>query len=316
MKNTKYKAMLMPLVLSTLIPTFCIASISFAQIVTKNGSNVSEASSLEKTQQFALKKGLDIPVCKAYLKLLNETDFVRPPYCDRPESDDVPEFTKLNRINLSVDETLKLEPQINGFLMKKDIHLSEKVNVQRKQLGLSVESDAERRSYIESILNDNDPLHKQVRFDPPVDIDNDGIPDQVVLWRDTGVTCGAPSTVNDWPTRARTSAFILDAQDNVDPIRTQEVFGHPLGGYRWQSKDPKTGKILTEESDKFRPVGLFIGIFVFDGKTYFDTFYDSWGDLNNQRKKKPYMNDTLAVFKREHGKTEAVCEMLWKEPKQ
>jgi len=41
-----------------------------------------------------------------------------------------------------------------------------------------------------------------------------------------------------------------------------------------------------------------------------------WGDLENQRKNDPQIHNTLALLKRERGKTEAICEFLWKEPKE
>jgi len=264
--------------------------------------------------EFVLTKGMGVPVCDAYLKRLNRIDFSAPPYCDRPENSDVPGFAALNRVFLNANEIFKLDRQVYGFRSRKDIHDWEKELARRKRLGLPIPTDAGRRAEIELQLRLNVVLQNHFRFEPPVDIDNDGAPDQVVVWRETGYICGGSLGNNPGPVRASTFVLVLDSQGNVDPMRTQEIFGHPTGGYVVQFKNTN-GEMVTKEAERFRPVGTYLGILSFRGKTYFDTFYDEWGDLDNQRRNDSQIYNTLALFKRERGKTEAVCELLWKEPK-
>jgi hypothetical protein len=45
----------------------------------------------------------------------------------------------------------------------------------------------------------------------------------------------------------------------------------------------------------------------------FDTFFDSWGDLQNQRGKSADRANTLAVFLLQEGRTQQVCEYLMTE---
>jgi hypothetical protein len=63
----------------------------------------------------------------------------------------------------------------------------------------------------------------------------------------------------------------------------------------------------------FRPVGLSIGIFKYQELYYFDTFFDPWGDFQNRRGESADISNTLAVFLRQTGKTQQVCEYLMTE---
>jgi len=263
---------------------------------------------------FALKKGEGVAVCEAYLRRLNRSEFSAPPYCDRPENTDVRDFTRLNRVLLSMDETLKLDRQVFGFLMRKDVAYWEKYAAERVRLGLTVTSDAQLRREIELQAKQNREVQRHFRFDPPVDADNDGKPDSVVIWRDTGVACGELYRGNS-PARSPTYALVLDSNGNVDASRTQKIFGHPSSGYVVSYKD-REGNVITRENDRFRPIGTSIGVMVYDGKTYLDTFYDTWGDIKNERRTDPQISNTLALLKHEDGKTAVVCEFLWKEAKE
>ncbi len=66
--------------------------------------------------------------------------------------------------------------------------------------------------------------------------------------------------------------------------------------------------------NRFRPIGDSMGIFRFKGATYFDTFFDGWGDFEGKRRKDPNIWRTLGVFRREKGRTKQVCECLWEIP--
>jgi hypothetical protein len=45
----------------------------------------------------------------------------------------------------------------------------------------------------------------------------------------------------------------------------------------------------------------------------FDTFFDSWGDFQNQHRKSAGLANTLVVFLRQEGRTQQVCEYLMTE---
>jgi len=262
--------------------------------------------------EFVLRRGAGIPVCEAYLKRLQKTDFVVPPYCDRPENTAVPGFGKLNRVYLSADEVFKLDRQVSGFLTRQDVHDWEKTQEEKRRLGVAVTTSEEVRTTIEQQFSRNKDFQRHYRFEPPVDVDNDGKPDHLVIWRETGYVCGEPLANDPRPARAPTYAVVLDDQGHLDAARTKEIFGHPSGGYVVRVKD-KNERVVQRTTATFRPIGTFLGVIVFRDKAYIDTFYDRWGDLNNARTKDSKIHNTLALFKRELGKTQAVCEVLWNE---
>lgn len=252
--------------------------------------------------RFVLTKGAEEPVCKAYVQRLNRTDFEAPPYCDRPENSDVKGFATLNRVVLDIDEIEKLNSQVYGFLWERDARYVHPPAGQRDRW----------RANLELQIQHSTSLQRHFRFEPPIDIDNDGVPDQLVIWRETGYRCG--EVLGAGPARASTFVIVLDAQGNVDAARTQEIFGHPAGGYVVTYRDAQKNAI-TKESKRFRPIGRSLSVFVFEGRSYFDTFYDDWGDLTNHRRDDPQIMNTLAVLKRESGKTDPVCEIRWNEQK-
>jgi hypothetical protein len=151
---------------------------------------------------FALTKGAGVPVCEAYLKRLNGSDFDGPPYCDRPENTDVPGFVELNRVFLNADEILKLDRQAYGFLMNSDVNYWEKSLAERKRLGLPITTDAQLRSGIQLQLRGSEQVQRHFRFEPPVDIDNDGVRDPLVVWRET-------TRKATWTLRARRRFLVI-----------------------------------------------------------------------------------------------------------
>jgi len=53
-----------------------------------------------------------------------------------------------------------------------------------------------------------------------------------------------------------------------------------------------------------------MGFFKYQDLYYFDTFFDSWGDTKNKRRKDKNIGNTLAVFLHKDGETKQVCEYL------
>src|ERR1700722_643360 len=129
------------------------------------------------TYHFALTKGHHLPVCEAFLKRLNAAQSPKTPYCDIPEDDSVPGFTKLNRVSLSADEVTRLWSHIFWFTKAQDESITRK---------------DEPSVNVASLLG-TDLL--AWRYDPPVSLNNDGQPDNVVMWQgygadDTVAACG------------------------------------------------------------------------------------------------------------------------------
>lgn len=263
--------------------------------------------------RFTLQKGAGTPVCDAYVRRLEASDFLRPPYCDRPENDAVPGFARLNRLFLDVAEVARLQPQVTGFVLRRDRHALEKIDAERQRLGAPARNPERERAIIETYLSSAGPLDKHFKFAPAVDVDNDGTPDDLVVWRDTGTVCGAVSGAGPFPRRAATYVLVLDKQGDVDEIRTEKIFGHPEGPLMVQFSDGVRAQ--SQRSDAFRPVGSTVGVFAYRGETYFDTFVGGAGDMNNGRAPSAPLSNTLTVMKHQGGGTQLVCELLWREPK-
>jgi hypothetical protein len=100
-------------------------------------------------------------------------------------------------------------------------------------------------------------------------------------------------------------AFVLSTNGKrLDVQKTERFFGYPGGGY------PVTVNGKRTQSDRYRPIGVSMGIFEYLGTYYFDTFFSSWGDFEGKRRTDKNIADTLGVFVNEKGNTRQVCEYL------
>jgi hypothetical protein len=245
--------------------------------------------------KFDITKGRGTSVCESYLKRLNQTDFRSdPPYCDRPEGDLAPGFAPVRRVPVTQSEYKHLFPLVWSFMRPGD--------------SLPLDPSA--------LAEDNSPVLGVWRSEEPIDISNDGQRKYILMWRGLGASnfsapCGSigvfglPDTADrSVGLRLPQLAYVLDANRKViNRQETRKVFGHPSGGYRYTDSD---GRVVLETV--FRPVGLSIGIFEYKGKVYFDTFFDSWGDFENQRQDAEEISNTLGVFIHEANRTRQVCE--------
>jgi hypothetical protein len=260
--------------------------------------------------EFTLQKGLGVPVCEAYVLRLRATRFARPPYCGRPENDSVRGFEKLARVPLTRTEIEHVFASAEGLLRFGDPEFYEKHERDAHTRTHPARAAAMYADDQEERLAGGWPPFAY-RFDPQIDIDNDGEPDSVVAWKQPGVTCGAVKRV--YPERFTTHLLLLDDEGAVDVTRTRRIFGHPMGSIL-EYTDPSGHRQLLDLSNRFRAIGDMQGTFSYRGKFYLDTFYASTGDLENNRVDEPYITDTLAVLLRSGGKTSLQCEILWHDP--
>jgi hypothetical protein len=245
-----------------------------------------------QTYHFTLIQGKGSAVCEAYLTRLNSTDYTTPPYCDIPEATSVPGFSPLRRVPLTAEEIALIRPGVTAFDVawnKGSKVYDEGVAMWQSRYGNSPDV---RRHGAEELIQGG---WKIWRYDPPVDIDNDGETDNVLVWQ--AGQCGHPIQTQLFQTDGRkpTLGYILaSGNDRLDIPRTNEIFGHhPVGG------------------NEFRPIGPTIGIFKYQQLYYIDTFLfdgpvNQWGFLPYSYSESEEIN-TLAVFLRQHGKTRRVC---------
>jgi len=289
--------------LSSFAFTLLIAVASISRPV----SAEQERSAEDEAYRFKLVKGAGVSVCDAYLERLNNTDYNFPPYCDRPESETVPGFTELNRVPLSAEEVQVLLPRVQGFMWNRNQDTRDLGNAAKAMLGMPLSQED-----LSTVKGNLARGLKVWRYDPAIDIDNDGTSDNIIVWHGYGASgytgrCGQGSPYDkghDTPLRQAQLPYVLTSDnEHIDVFKTMRVFGHPSGGYRFSTKDGRTAL-----SENFRPIGPTIGIFQHQDLYYFDTFFDQWGDFQNQRGKREDIHNTLAVFLRKEGKTQQICE--------
>lgn len=242
-----------------------------------------------------LTEGDGTPVCEAYLQRLNQTMFHEPPSCGRPENEQIPGFARLNRVRLT-------PAQVNGdyvtaFTLTHVLAATEKLvkpAADRTDLAAIELDDGKPAGSVKALT---DPVDISAwRFDPPVDIDNDGRPDNVVIWRgfppswsssDAADNCGVFVDSSRAITGSDQFPLIFSSgYKTVDTARTLEVFADPA---RSSHEIPMT------------PYGDSVEIFEYDGKYYFDTTKPTDGASVI------YEND-IYVYLREQGKTHQVCK--------
>lgn len=285
---------------------------------------------------FKLTKGKGTLVCDAYLKRLNATEFDEPPFCGIPENDSVEGFTLLKRMPLALDDIHDLNPIVAHFLRSAnnksldwtDMNLQQKIVVDaiksRVRVGNTIMEKDEntQKSSGKSLLQIqfDGGIAKIWRYDPPIDIDNDGVPDNVEVWHGAalangveGRQCGGEDFSGNGLMRQPQVVFVVTGNDDrLDVAKTEKIFGHPVGGYPLYDKRIKRW----EMSEDFRPVGENISIFKFQDSYYFETLFSSWGDFEGKRRKDKNIGNTLAVFQHKDNKTKQVCEYLMTEKTQ
>jgi hypothetical protein len=129
---------------------------------------------INQTWHFTLTQGKGEAVCEAYLVRLNSVDYTKlpssplsQPFCDRPENDKVSGFVKLNRAPVTLGERNRLLANVYNFTHPSAMIPEWRIN----------------DFFAWSLGKISQPIW---RYDPPVDIDNDGVPEDVIVWRGVG----------------------------------------------------------------------------------------------------------------------------------
>ena len=249
-------------------------------------------------------RGQGVPVCEAYLQRLNQTQFKYPAYCGRPEDDQVPGFQRLTRVRVSKEEITKLYNLVVTITNPRTEIDSRYFDEMNANGGVFTGTPPQ-------ITMPQARAYETWRYDPLIDIDNDGSPDNVVIWNLDSVDYHECGDFRPGPTRGQQVSLIMSADGStVDQARTIRTFGHPDGGC-----DAIAGMAGLSGPIRFlkswRLLGNSYSVFRYRDLYYFDTFYDLFahlGDFQNKRKGSSRLQDTLAVFLHRSGKTAPVCE--------
>jgi hypothetical protein len=264
---------------------------AFAAFVFCTVLPVTPAAAAPTQLEFAITKGKGTPVCDAYLERLRKTVFTDPPFCGRPESDAVKGFDVLHRVPLTAQQVHTLYDRVSslasrGFQDSQDYVAAES---ERRGLPFSREPVASIQKFLELGLS-------VWGYEPWVDIDNDGTPENLIIWNGIGgsfgssARCGATDMMpGDQMVRQYQLPYVLTPHgDAIDTYRTFTLFGDP-------SAPIAVGK-------RFMQFTQFAGVFRFQGTFYFDSFTAS--------EDQPGTNgaETLVVYLRKEKKTRQVCE--------
>jgi hypothetical protein len=252
-------------------------------------------------QEFALLKGKGVPVCDAYLERLNASEYKSPVPCDRPETDRVPGFAVLSRVELSKDEFNRLHKSVDGFLANQNPSYWDNLNRARAERG----SPPRYKESADQVLGRREMPY---RFDPPVDIDNDETPDNVVIWRGYN-ECGGL-----YPERrleARYAIVLTQGGASVDVDRTRRLFAHPKAKDEIKQGLPAYFQGVSRNPWDFDALGHAFGVFRYEGSTYFDTFLGMLGDPDGKSLPKDGNFRLLSAFVHEGDATKEVCRFRW-----
>lgn len=258
--------------------------------------HAAEGSNLDvQRYPFKLIKGHGVPVCEAYLQRLNQTPFPNLPSCGRPENNEVPGFAWLNRGWVSDEEFNKTFNAIEGFISNRLPGTQE-----TRFLG----------------------PFTTWRYSPPIDIDNDGMGDNVVIWnmdnRDRP-DCGQYYFGNIRRRGGQEAVIMTGDGTQVDKEKTMSIFG------RSEQVVTTAGMALSNVSlpgqkRNFWAIGTDINIFEYRNSYYLDTFYDTYGlgNFSGDRNTRgdPKLKDTLAVILNQQGHSQEICTYFLMDNKQ
>lgn len=266
------------------------------------GSDAVDSSVYTRPIPFKLVKGHGVPVCEAYLRVLNKARFAVSPFCGRPDPDSEPGFEHLERRYLTASEIEPLFNHVHAFMNFGDQdHVENAYHPGAQPDHGYWDTNLENVKGLAFALNQR--YLRVWTFQDTVDIDNDGRPDQVLLWQGYGAAdnfgpCGiAFSPHRDWivlytPQRA----FILSADPHrINEGKTRSIFGDPQGS----SKNAVQSAVF-EKHNPFDPLAGSIDIFKYRGLYYIDV-----EDLPALETSPEH----LEVLLRDHARAEKVCEL-------
>ncbi len=264
------------------------------------------------TIRVKLTKGRGIPVCEAYLQRLNQTVFHEPAFCGIPENAQVPGFLDLQRKTLAAAVVNQLF--VKAWNISRDTGPGNEM----------VTPPAGKEDLVGELLingmigetfkrlTDKDNISAWA-YEPRVDIENDGKPENVTIWRGLPPVwltnrfqllhaCGVSSLSGFGVEGERTIPFILhEASDAIDVGQTNAVFG--VQGMS-QAVPPLPG---IQSKLAYLPLGISADAFVYRGKSYFSAFITEHTNEVTSGRLDPVEAGHLSVYFDQAGVTQEIC---------
>jgi hypothetical protein len=252
---------------------------------------------------FKLIKGQGIDVCEAYLKRLNATEFLdNHPAKGRITEPLLEGFADLKPVPLTAEEIQRIYFKTISFARYQNQDLVEEVIAYHKNNNYrEFKNPASRDAYIKNPLQDYyispntlEIINKSmaanqktpfVRYQLPLDLDNDGVADDTVIKNNQGV-------------------YIVDkAIKRINEKRMNQIFANQEA-LDWPSMI------------QFPTLAFPVTVFSYKNRYYFDgNFNKLWFNYQDPRNilsidssVPPYL---LGVFEHRHQKTRRICEYEW-----
>jgi hypothetical protein len=263
-----------------------------------------EDSDPDSDAQFSLLQGKGVPVCEAYLELLNKTKFEVTPFCGRPADGDVKGFERLERHYLGEPEITPLYTYVWEFMRFNDQHHVEK---------FCYPNIVPAKAHCSAAATTGDEIPLLLRlgrmrvwtYTIPLDINNNGSPLKVLIWQGlgTGKRCGDDYYPTPWTdSYVHQRAFVLSADGTtIDEALTRSIFGALSDRRRSRDIAQLPEGTLPAGANPFQPVADSIGIFEYDGRYYIET--------EDQPESKNAPLPPVRVLLREHGTSNQVCAL-------
>jgi hypothetical protein len=257
--------------------------------------------------QFSLLQGKGVPVCEAYLELLNKTKFEVTPFCGRPGEGDVKGFEHLERHYLGEPEITPLFTYVWEFMRFNDQHHVE---------SFYYPNINPAKAHRSSQASEGDEIPESLRlgwmrvwtYAMPLDVNNNGSALNILIWQGYGATgdgarCGVGAGSLPWTAAySHQRAFVLTAdRKTIDEEQTRRIFGAPEGRTRDSMFAEVPGGGTPARTPHFRPFADSIGVFKYEGRIYIET--------EDQPTEKDAAQPPVHVFLREGASTRQVCSL-------
>lgn len=276
-------------------------------------------------QAFEVRAGKETALCQAYVEMLRSIEFEDPPYCSRRPDQDHRRFgfETLGWKKLEPQTELELRLVVPGYFrtgrldyLQKEWSSEERMRAinpkARSYLYQGFEGATARERYLkvtaaEVAESQRASLSVDTAYElaAPVDIDNDGSPERVVIWPAEGNRCGAVTYKE--PLIFGRNAVVLQATGGFDPKKTDEVFRHP-DNYQVQLRDPPSGQLLPYSTTTPRYLVRAITVTKYQGSYLFDGLMTRGLSGPGSPSDK---NASIGVFEHRHGITAMRCEIDW-----
>jgi uncharacterized protein YecT (DUF1311 family) len=240
---------------------------------------------IPSAQRFELIYGNDASVCNAYKNMLNGIIFYRPPYCPREDIGSKYGFEKINTIKLNRDANVKVFNCGQDFIVRKSSKMS---TDKASQCGTDKETSD---GYGVDLYSPTD-----------IDIDNDGIIDDVIYWEERIWNCGIFDEKNIESYQPR-YLFILKKDYDIDYDKTlRYLFADIAIKYKKSSK--KVSAVV-----KMNVINM-LSITKYRNRYYFDGFVLNENELIGDVRIKPNY-DNYGVYEIVNNKRVLRCKFKW-----